>query len=359
MLTSILIALRKWHSLTVLEVLSVIIIFCYVLISILLKKGIYWIAFHQVVGNFVFFVSGFFILVNYFSLNFSVNYVRKYITFSLPFALSTIISYLFDDGPKVIVGKYLGQVELGYLQIATKFYGYIDKVIKILTNVMFPELAYRCSRISMLQPFLFKIEYGFAIIGAFLFSAIILLFPDIILIFYGKDVARAGLILQFYSLIIFSKLFWRPYRQIMYILEKHQWLSLFSIVNLILGMLSYYILMPLKIGNLYLGSIVIIITEFVLWIFPTGIYNIIVIPNKISVHWKQVLIKIWGVAFVILLLIKCCFKSSIISFPIFVALYLPYLLTLKESKLILYEIANNLKKFLWSMSKKSKASDVD
>jgi hypothetical protein len=38
---------------------------------------------------------------------------------------------------------------------------------------------------------------------------------------------------------------------------------------------------------------------------------------------------------------------------------LPYLLTLKESKLILYEIANNLKKFLWSMSKKSKASDVD
>ena len=141
-------------------------------------------------------------------------------------------------------------------------------------------------------------------------------------IFYGAENMRTAFILQFFALSIMSRLFWRPYRHILYAVEAHHPLAYLSVVEVALRLSCYYLLIPLTVKGVSVGAVAIPLTEFILWILPSGLYNIYALLKRFgSVHVMSVVCRIWiPLAVIVIGSALLGFKPYLL--PLFLALFL-------------------------------------
>jgi O-antigen/teichoic acid export membrane protein len=221
--------------------------------------------------------------------------MKRYIYYSLPIAFSSIVSQFTNYFDKVLLGKLLGMAEVGFYQIALRFYAVLDEFIKPVTNTMFTEIVHRVANVPSFfhRQFRDLIEIlNFS--GGVMVLGLVFASSAIIDVFLGAENARSAFILKFFSLAILAKLYWRPYEHIIYALEKQKWTLYPLPVQLVVMFACYYFLIPLKLDGFYLGAAAMPLTEFIIWVVPAGFIRVWILKKEYgNVYMLETILKIW------------------------------------------------------------------
>jgi O-antigen/teichoic acid export membrane protein len=224
------------------------------------------------------------------------GHFKKYISYSLPIGFSSVCERLLSYFDKLVLGNLLGTAEVGFYQIAQRCYAGVDRFIKPVTTTMFTEVVHRISA----GPSFFRKQFknlvetlNFA--GAIFVIIIIFAAKPVVQLFFGAENLRSAFILQFFALSVMGRLFWRPYNNVIFAIEKHRLIVALEPLNLAVIIAGYYLLIPLKIGQtLYLGAAALPIIEFVTWLLPTGFLRIIILKKQYgNIYMWDVILKIW------------------------------------------------------------------
>jgi PST family polysaccharide transporter/lipopolysaccharide exporter len=253
----------------------------------------------------------------------STETVVRYAKYSIPLSVSSVVGLFTVHFEKVVLGRLIGIRELGFYQLALSIFSGFDKVIKPVTNTLFTELSYRINRSAEFMRERFRdLVQTLNMIAATLALLLIFASSPVVDLFYGVENMRTAAILQCYVLVLFSRLFWRPYRHVLYAIEAHHPIGYLSVIDLAIRLGLYYTLMPMTIGGKPLGAMAIPLIEFIIWIIPSGIYNGFALRKRFGdIHMTGVLCRIWLPAALIM------YGAFLISytlylFPLCVALFL-------------------------------------
>ncbi len=221
--------------------------------------------------------------------------VKKYVDYALPIAFSSISARLTSHIDKVLLGRFIGMGELGLYQIAFRCYSVLDKVIKSVTHTMFSETIHRIANVPKFFHKRFRdIVHILNFSGSILALMLIFASTTVITLFFGEDNIRSAFIVKFFALTVLAKLFWHPYGHIVYAIEKHKLVLYLAPLNLIITIVCYYYLIPLKIGQFYLGAAALPLTEFVVLAFPTGLMGMWILKKEYGcLYVWSIISKIW------------------------------------------------------------------
>jgi len=221
--------------------------------------------------------------------------VKKYVNYALPIAFLSVAGRLTSHIDKVLLGRFVGMGELGLYQIAFRCYSIIDKLIKPVTSTMFTEIVHRIANVPR---FFHKKFRDLIQILNFLAGSLtlILIFVSTPLItkFFGHDNIRSSFILKFLALSIIGRLFWRPYTQVIFAIEKHKLIMYLQPLGMLVTVACYFLLIPMKVGDIDIGAAALPITEFIVWFFPAGLLRIWILKKEYgNIHMLETIFKIW------------------------------------------------------------------
>lgn len=308
------------------EVLGTIVLFAYNLAVCFLFPKLYWLAMNMVITPVILIIAG----TCYCHKN-RLFYLKKptkkmllkYVKYTYPIAFSSVVGIFSTHFEKVLIGKMIGMRELGLYRLALSLFSGFDMVIKPVTNALFTELSYRLNRVSDFVNTQFKeIVFILNLAGSLVFIFILFLSQPVVDLFYGPDNVRAAYILMCFSLVVVSRLLWRPYLHLLYAIEAHHPLAYLSVISFGLRLGLYFVLIPITIKGHLIGAMAIPLSEAILWIIPTGVYNFYVLKKRFDqIHLKEMIIKMWT-PLLILTVVSACFSFSLILFPIILILFL-------------------------------------
>jgi O-antigen/teichoic acid export membrane protein len=297
--TATMVGKRDFFYLSLVEIISACVFFIYIAGICLVKSNIYLLAYSQAVVPMITIICGF----SYFGkkdlFKFSVpqfRYFKKYASYSLPIGFSSICERLLSYFDKIVLGSLLGTDEVGFYQIAQQCYAGVDRFIKPVTSTMFTEIVHRIAN----NPSFFRKQFknlvetlNFA--GAIFVIIIVFAAKPVVQLFFGDENLRSAFILQFFALSVMGRLFWRPYNNVIFAIEKHRLITALIPLNLAFMIACYYLLVPLKTGeSFYLGAAALPITEFITWLLPIGFLRIIILKKQYGdIHMWDIILKIW------------------------------------------------------------------
>jgi O-antigen/teichoic acid export membrane protein len=324
--TATLIGKRDFSYLSKLEIITSLTVFAYNLIVCFVITSKYYLAANRVVLHLVTITAGMLYFYNHKLIKVyrpRWGDVKKYLYYSLPLAFSSIVSQFVVNIDNLIVGKLIGMTELGLYQIALRCYQAIDKFIKPVTNTMFSELVHRINNIPSFFHKKFRdLVQVLNLFGGILALGLIFLSTPAINLFFKPEYSRSAFILKFFSLAVLAKLFWRPYGQVILAIEKHKIGSYLQPLSLLVRIGCYYLLIPLTIGNFYLGAAALPLTEFILWIFPVGLVEMAILRKKYgNLHVGEIAIKIW-LPLVLIIFSGLLISRSVVMLPVVLVLFL-------------------------------------
>ena len=317
---------RDFLALSKLEIAAAVLIVVYNLVVCFMFRSIYLLAVNRIVASLVLIIGGVF----YFHRNKLVRSLRpewatikRYFHYSLPIAFSSIVGIFTNHVDRLIVGRLIGETEVGLYEIAKRFHSMIDKLIKPATNTLFTEIVHRITN----TPSFFKDRFrdlahvlNFA--GCAIALALVFTSTTLIICFFGVENVRAAFVLKFFSLAIIAKILWRPYNHVIYSLEKHKLVLYAQPFNVVVMIACYWLLVPLKIGGATLGAAALPLTEFIIWFFPAGIIKVWILRKKYdNLFIIDTLLKTW-LPLLIIITAGYFFKFSIFAFPVAFAIFL-------------------------------------
>lgn len=318
--TATLIGKRDFLFLSKLEITSTVLLFMYSLVICLIIRDKYFLAANRAVTPLAIITGG----LIYFYRNKLLTIcrpewpvIKKYLNYSLPLAFSSATSLLTTHIDKLLLGKFIGMSELGLYQIALRFYSVLDKFVKPVTSTMFTEIVHRITNVPSFFHKRFRdIIQILNFSGGILALPLIFLSTFLITFFYGAENIRSSFILKFFSLALLAKLFWRPYSQVILAIEKHKLISYLEPLSLLVMIGCYCLLIPLRIGDFYLGAAALPLTEFIIWLFPTGLVRLWILKREYgNLHILETILKI-GLPLAVLIAVGYLFKYSVFVFPI-------------------------------------------
>lgn len=317
---------RKFIFLSQIEVIGSIILFLYNISVCLFFPSIYLLALNMVVIPLCFIIGGIHYCIRHSILSFKrpgKDILIKYFRFAYPIAFSSVIGIFTGHFEKVILGRLIGMKELGFYRLALGVFSGFDKVIKPVTNTLFTELSFRVNKFpDFIQTKFGDLVHTLNFVASLLVFLLIFASNSVVIIFYGSENLRTALILQFMALSIISRLFWRPYRHILYAVEAHHPLAYLSVLEFVLRLGFYYILIPLTVKGVFIGAIAFPLIEFILWLLPSGIYNVIMLKKRFGIiHIVSLISNIW-IPFGLIILIPVILDLSFYLSPICLILFL-------------------------------------
>jgi O-antigen/teichoic acid export membrane protein len=316
---------RDFAYLSRVEITSSVILAVYNLIVCFLIRDKYFLAGSKILFPLAIITGGVLFFYRNKLLRFEAprwNVIKKYLSYSMPIAFSSVVSQFTTYFDKLIVGKLVGMNELGLYQIASRFYASLDNFVKPITNTMFTEIVHKITNI----PKFFHNKFSELVqvlnfFGGLLALAVIFFSTPMITYILKPENVRSAFILKFFMLALLAKLFWRPYDQVVYALDKHKWTLYPLPAQLVIMIACYYLLIPIRINDFYLGSAAIPLTEFITWLVPAGFIRIWVLKKEYgNLHMLETIVKT-GVPLVILLAIGYLCKFSLAIFPLILAAY--------------------------------------
>lgn len=266
---------RDFAFLSILEITSSVLLFFYSLAICFFWPDIHLIAVNRAILPGVTVVGGlyYFYRKKLFDMEMpEKSDFKKYFSYSVPIAFSSMSGRLMGFLDKLAIGGLLGNNEVGFYTIAQRCYGFVDKLIKPITNTMFTEIVHR---ISITESFFHKqfkdLVEMLNFFGGVLVIFIIFLSRPIVQIVFGTENLRAAFILQFFALAVMGRLFWRPYSHMIFAIERHRLICLLEPFTIATVVGCYYFLIPMRIGESFcLGAAALPITEFITWVLPVG-----------------------------------------------------------------------------------------
>jgi O-antigen/teichoic acid export membrane protein len=329
---------RDFYYLSVVEVISSCGFFIYTIYICLWYRNIYLLAASKAIVPLISIIGGCFYfkkkgLYGFFVPEFRV--FKKYIVYSLPISFSSICERLMSYLGNLALGSLLGVKEVGLYQMAQKCYAFIDRLIKPVTNTIFTEIVHRINNTTKFfhKQFRDLVEmlnfFGGLIILLMIFAS-----TPVVQVFFGQENIRAAFILQFSALSVLGRLFWRPYNNVIFAIEKHKLICFLEPLTIAGVIGCYYLLIPMKIGNsFYLGAAAMPITEFIAWVLPVGFLRILILKKQYgNIHMLQIILKIW-VPLVIAGSLAFLSKSIfMLPLAIFVFLTIEYFLSVITAK---------------------------
>ena len=317
---------RDFVYLSKIEVSASILLFIYNVIICLLFPNIYLLALNMGILPLCLIIAGSYYCIQrklFFFERPKKTVLIKYFRYSYPILTSSIIGVFISHFEKVILGRLIGMKELGFYRLALGIFSGFDMIIKPITNTLFTELSYRVNQsVDFMKKKFCDLIQTLNMMGAILILFLLFFSKPIVMTFYGSENIRTAVILQFFSLAIISRLFWRPYRHILYAVEAHHPLAYLSVIDLALRLGLYYLLIPLTFKGFFIGAAAIPVIEFILWILPSGVYNLIALIKRFeNIHIIGVLSKVW----LPLLIFSCVaflFNFSLYVFPLLFILFL-------------------------------------
>ncbi len=333
--TSTMMGKRDFFYLSIVEIVSACILFVYTVCICLIKPDIFLLAYSKAIVPLITIIGGFFYFGKRDLFKISrpqAGHFKKYISYSLPIGFSSICERLLGYFDKIVLGNLLGTGEVGFYQIAQRCYAAVDRFIKPVTSTMFTEVVHRIAN----SPSFFRKQFknlvetlNFA--GGILVIIIIFAGRQVVQLFFGAENLRSAFILQFFVLSVMGRLFWRPYNNVIFAIEKHRLVVALQPLNLVVVIACYYLLIPLKIGeSFYLGAAALPITEFITWLLPIGFLRIIILKKQYgNIYMWDVILKIW-LPLVIVVFSGIFIHRTILMLPlvIFVFVLIEYFLNI-------------------------------
>lgn len=318
--TSTFMGKRNFLTLSVIEIVSSIAMCGYNIIACFVIVNKYFLAANLGVFHLVTIISGMAYFRHHKLLKLGKpewSDIKRYINYCLPIALSSVTGRFATYIDKLLLGKLIGMRELGLYQIAFRCYSGVDKLIKPVTTTMFTEIVHRITNTPSFFHKKFRdIVQILNVSGGVLALALIFLSTPIISLVFGPENIRSAFILKLFALIILAKLFWRPYAQVILSIEKHRLILYLEPLNLLLMMVCYYFLIPLRIGDLQLGAAALPLTEFIIWTLPGGVLRIWILKREYgNIHMLETVLKIW-LPLIILIVIGYLLEYPLFVFPI-------------------------------------------
>ena len=324
--TNTLLGHRKFVFLSKVEILGSSILFFYNIIICFLFPSLYLLALNMVIMPLCVIMGGIYYFytnqLSFFEIPRKATLV-KYFRYAYPLAFSSMVGLFSTHFEKVIIGRLIGMKELGFYRLALGIFSGFDKVIKPVTNTLFTELSFRVGKSAdFIQTKFRDLVQTLNMFGGLLAILVIFGSRAAVEVFYGPDNIRAAVILQFFALSIISRLFWRPYRHILFAIEKHHPLAYLSLFEFLLRLGLYYLLIPLTLGGLLIGAIAMPLSEFILWVIPSGIYNITALLKRFeTIHVRSIFFRI-GMPLGLILLAGSFLNYSVFLLPVFLTLFL-------------------------------------
>ena len=316
---------RDFYYLSKLEIISSVVLCAYNFFVCIFVPNKYFLAANLVVWRFVLIAGGvlYFYQKKLFKFG-SIDWVtaKKYFNYSAPIAFSSIVSRFTAHVDKIFVGKFVGMAELGLYKIALHCYSMIDKLIKPVTSTMFTEIVHRINN----SPSFFHKKFRdlvqiLNVSAGILTLTLIFLSNTVVSLCFGAENIRSAFILKFTALSIIGRLFWRPYVHAIYAIEKHKLIMYLGPLDMLVMIACYSLLMPLRIGEFYLGSAALPLTEFIIFIFPAGILRIWILKKEYgNIHMFETILKIW-IPLIVLITIGYLLEFSIFIFPILLLVF--------------------------------------
>jgi O-antigen/teichoic acid export membrane protein len=249
--------------------------------------------------------------------------IKKYVSYSLPIAFSSIVSQFTSYFDKLIVGKLVGIEEVGWYQIALRCYTVLDNFVRPVTETLFTEIIHRIANVPSFFHKKFRdLVEVLSFSGSVITIGIVFLSTPMIYYLLGAGNIRGAFILKFFSLALLAKLFWRPYQHVLYAIEKHKWILYPLPVQLVVMVACYYFLIPLKLNGFYLGAAALPLTEFIIWILPGGLITIYLLKKEYgNIHMAEIILKT-GLPLLIVVVAGYMFKFSLLALPVLLILFL-------------------------------------
>jgi len=228
--------------------------------------------------------------------------IKKYINFSLPFALTTFISSLVANIDKLIIGNMIGMKELGFYDIAKRLFAPVELLIKPISTTLYPEVL---KRMVSKQDFFYtefrEIVHTLTSIAGIITICMFFLSYPIVTIVYGQENLRAAFILVFFSGICIAKFFLKPYHHIIHGLELQYIYPYLTVASSLIRISGYLLLIPIVILDIQIGAIAIPIVNTLTWFFPAGVVIWSKIRKKYNkTHIFETITKIFIPLFVVL-----------------------------------------------------------
>lgn len=220
--------------------------------------------------------------------------LKRYWGYTLPLMFTQAVSTSMNYLDRIFLGKLVGLQELGTYAVAQRVYSGLDVLVKPLTTNLFTEFAARMAADKDFLGTRFKdVLAVLNVLGALVVLSALFLSAPALRIMYGPEAAPAALTIAFFTLVMWCKLFFRPYHSVMLITENHAIMSYLGILNLPLLILFYSTLIPLQVGGRVLGGSAIPLTECLQWLFPTGAYILYFMAKRgLPTHSPWLLIRI-------------------------------------------------------------------
>ncbi|MBN1788097.1 MAG: oligosaccharide flippase family protein [Sedimentisphaerales bacterium] len=323
--TATFIGKRDFTYMSIAEIVASIIFFVYTLFICFARLSIYALASTRVVIPAVTILWGVAYFrtkkINVFLLPSRAD-IRKYMSYSMPIAFSTISSNFILYADKLVLGKLMGVNEVGLYDIAHRCYAAVDKLIKPVTNTMFTEIVHR---IANVQDFFHKRFQDLVQVLGFISGvlSIILIFSStfVIATVFGIENSRSAFILKFFALSVLLRLFWRPYTNVIYSIEKHRLVSMIEPIGVLMMLGYYYLLIPLEISGVAVGAAALPIAEFIMCIIPAGVLKLFILKRHFGrLGIDKLLISVW-LPLAVIIFGGYFFNYSIFMLPIALLLF--------------------------------------
>ena len=321
-----LIGKREFYVLSKIEVFGSSLLFIYNIIVCIFFPNIYLLALNVAILPLCTILYGCYYCTgqNMFPSEFpSRQTLLRYFRYAYPIAFTSIVGLFTGHFEKIVLGRLIGMKELGFYRLALGIFSGFDKVIKPVTGTLFTELSYRINKSAgFIQTKFCDLIQLLSFFGAVLGLLLVFTGKPVVELFYGLENIRTAVILQCFSLAILSRLFWRPYRHVLYAIEEHHPLAYLSVIQFAMRICGYYLLIPLTINGLLVGAIAFPLTEFILWILPSGIYNIIALRKRFgNIHIMSTVLKV-HLPLGLIVFAAFYLHFSLLFLPLFLILFL-------------------------------------
>jgi len=290
-------ARREFKIISIVEVTSNIIIFIYTIIICLYFQSMYLIALKYLLLYSLQISLLLVYLARCKSLHIRLpnnHLVKSFFRYARPLALSAFITKIMANADKLILGNLIGMKELGFYDIAKRLFSPVDMLIKPVTTTLFPEVLKRMQTSQTFFDNEFReITQTLTCVASIISICLIFFSKPVVEFLYGIENIRAAIILSFFSGICITKLFFRPYHQLIYGLELQKIYPYIALSSSFIKLLGYMMLIPLKFESFYVGAIGIPITNAFNWIFPGGFIIWTKIHQKYNkTHMFETILKI-------------------------------------------------------------------
>ena len=238
--------------------------------------------------------------------------IKRNICYAAPIAFVSVSGRLTSDISHLMIGRFVGLTELGFYQIASRCYSVIDRLIKPVTSTLFSEIVHRITNdVSFFHKKFRNLVHMMNYFAGILTLLLLYTSTWVISSFFGAENQRSAFILNFFALSILARMFWRPYTQVLYAIEKHKYFLYLQPLSLLVTIGCYYFIIPFRLGDFHLGASALPLTEFIVWLFPAGILKVWLLKREYGdIYLHEIMLKIWLPLCVILA------ASYVIGFPV-------------------------------------------